>query len=101
MPKIRELPVKVKVKEIHKSFIDLMGYARQIDDLSIVPIQIDVIGENCEVSFMVINKMGMRRKITRKGKHKDYIFTTSVYKTPFTINLKTNVIKKVRLEDIG
>lgn len=83
--------------EIHKTFIDLMGYGVSIDKLSIIPTRIDADEENCEVEFMVIDKNDVKKKIIRKGKHKDYVFSTSVSKTPFKIDLKTGVIRKIRI----
>ena len=39
--------------EIHKTFIDLMGYGVSIDKLSIIPTRIDADEENCEVEFIL------------------------------------------------
>lgn len=82
--------------EMHKGLIDLLGYERVIDEITIIPIKIDANETDCEVSFRVYNKQGFNRVVVRKGKHKNFVFTTSVFKTAFTINLRTNVIKKVR-----
>lgn len=82
--------------EIHKGHTELLGFDREIDDIVIFPEEIKVNDTDCEVSFRVYNKLGFNRIIVRKGKHKDFVFTTSVFKKPFTINLKTNVIKNIR-----
>ena len=81
---------------IHKTLVELMGYSQVIGDLTIVPTRIDADDYECEVEFYVYNTDKKRRKYVRRGKHKDFVFSTSVDGLPFTINVETNVIKNVR-----
>ncbi len=82
--------------EIHKEFIELLGYSQTFGDLTVIPSKIDADEINCVVEFQTVNKLKMTRKVVRKGKHDNYVFTTSINKIPLTINLKTGVIKKIR-----
>ena len=82
--------------KIHKSMIELMGYAKTYNDLTIIPIRIDADDVNCEIEFQTVNKMQLSRIIIRRGKHKNFTFTTSINNIPLAINLNTGVMRKVR-----
>ena len=82
--------------EIHKEFIELLGYSQTFGELTVIPSKIDADDVNCIVEFQTVNKLKMTRTVVRKGKHNNYIFTTSINRVPFTINLQTGVIKKIR-----
>ena len=82
--------------KIHKDVIDLMGYARTYNDLTIIPVRIDADDVSCEVEFETVNKMQLTRTIVRRGKHKNFNFTTSINNIPLTINLSTGIMRKVR-----
>ena len=82
--------------EIHKDFIELLGYAIDIKGLTIIPIRIDADDKNCEVEFKTMNKVNFEKTIIRKGKHQNYIFNTSIYGIKLAINLQTGVIRKIR-----
>ena len=81
---------------IHKDFIELLGYSQSFGDLTVIPTRIDADDTNCEVEFQTVNKLKMTRTLIRQGKHENYVFTTSINKIPFTINLQTGVMKKKR-----
>lgn len=81
---------------IHKEFIELLGYSQTFGDLTVIPTRIDADETNCEVEFQTVNKLKMTRTVVRKGKHENYVFTTSINKVAFTVNLQTGLIKKVR-----
>ena len=83
-----------------KNTIDLMNFSVFIDDIHIIPIEIKFDETDCEVTFSVVNSRNVIRKVVRGGKHDNYVFKTSIFKTPFTINLLTNVIKKDRKIDV-
>ena len=85
---------------IEKDMLELCHYTVTIDGLTIIPISMKYDEVNCEITFSVVNKRQFTRTIVRKGKHDNYIFSTSIWKTPFTVNLKTNVIKKIRKLDV-
>ena len=82
--------------EIHKEFIELLGYSQSFGDLTVIPSKIDADDTNCVVEFQTVNKLKMQRTYKKKGKHNDYIFSTSINNVPFTINLQTGVMKKIR-----
>lgn len=82
--------------KIHKELIELLGYSVNFNGLTIVPTQIDADDEICEVEFQTINKLNLQRKVVRRGKHDNFVFSTSINSIPFTINLNTGVIKKIR-----
>lgn len=82
--------------EIHKNEFDLINYGIEIDTLVILPIEINADDEKCEVIFDIVNKRDRRRKVKRSGKHDNFVFTTSYCNTPFKIDLRTGVIRKVR-----
>ena len=75
--------------------IELLGYGVTFGDLSIMPVRIDADDTMCEVEFKTVNKINFERTIIRKGKHDNFVFSTSINNNPFTINLKTGVVKKV------
>ena len=82
--------------KIHKEFIELLGYSQSFGDLTVIPTRIDADYVNFEVEFKTFNKLKMTRTVVRKGKHDNYVFSTSINNVPFTINLQTGVIKKKR-----
>lgn len=82
--------------EIHKEFIELLGYSKTFGDLTIIPAKIDADDTSCVIEFQTVNKLKMTRKVVRKGKHDNFVFSTSINNVPFTINLKTGVMKKIR-----
>ena len=84
------------IMNIHKDFIELLGYSQSFGDLTVIPTRIDADDVNCEVEFQTVNKLKMTRTVVRKGKHDNYIFSTSINNISFTINLQTGVIKKKR-----
>lgn len=81
---------------IHKDFIELLGYSQSFGDLTVIPTRIDADDVNCEVEFQTVNKLKMTRTVVRKGKHDNYIFSTSINNISFTINLQTGIMKKKR-----
>lgn len=80
-----------------KDFLALTGYDAEIDGLHIVPADIRYDKKRCKLGFMVINQRQFLRPIIRAGLHEDYIFHTKIWKTPITVNLRSNVIKKDRV----
>ena len=84
---------------IHKDMIDLLGYGVNFGDLSIIPVRIDADNEKCEIEFKTMNKQYLERTLIRKGNHNDFIFSTSINDVPFTIDLRTGLIKKIRIRE--
>ena len=84
---------------IHKDLMDLLGYAITFGDIDIMPISIDADDTMCEVVFKTINKMDFERTIYRKGKPNNFVFSTSINNNPFTVDLKTGVLKKVHIRN--
>lgn len=82
--------------EIHKGFIDLAGYAINVNGLSIIPVRIDANDEYCEVEFNTVNKLSFEKTFIRKGKHQNFIFNTSIHNIKIAVNLQTGVIRKIR-----
>ena len=80
---------------IRKELVELMGYSQIIGEYTIVPVRIEADDVNFEVEFQAYNKNKKRATFVRRGKHKNYVFTTSINNVPFTIN-SDGVIKKVR-----
>ena len=74
----------------------LLGYAIDVNGLTIIPVRIDADEEYCEVEFKTVNKVNFEKTIIRKGKHQNFIFNTSIYNIKLVINLQTGVMRKVR-----
>lgn len=80
-----------------KDSLELLPYAVHIDGLFIMPHDMRYDEKRCKIGFGVCNKRQFFRPVIRFGPHKDYIFHTKIWKTPFTVNLRSNVIKKERV----
>lgn len=81
---------------IHKDFIELLGYSIILGDLTVIPYRIDADNSICEVEFQTVDSKQIQKSVVRKGKHNNYVFETSINNIPFTINLKTGIMKKIR-----
>lgn len=80
---------------IRKELADLMGHSQIIGDYTIVPIRLEADDVHFEVEFQAYSKCKKRANFIRRGRHNNFVFTTSINNVPFTIN-SDGVIKKVR-----
>ena len=84
---------------IHKEMVELLGYHVEIEDWGVMPTRIDADDTTCKVEFTAINDDGLERTLIRTGMHDNFIFSTTFNNYPITINLKTGVVKKVRIRN--
>lgn len=82
---------------VQKDMLELAPFTVTIDDAVIVPIKLCYDDRLCSITFMVTNDRHVSRKLVRFGSHDNYMFHIKLFETPFTVNLRTNVIKKERV----
>lgn len=83
--------------EYHKTMLDLINYGRIYGDYYILPTRIDTYENSCEVEFTVIDSDNKRTTVIRRGHFYDDIFTTKINNIPLTLNIRTNVLKMIRM----
>jgi len=82
---------------IHKDMIDLIGYGVVYGDgLSIIPEQIDAYNDKCKIVFKVMNEQYEERTIVYEGGHDNFVVSTSIEGIPFTVDLQSGMLKRVR-----
>lgn len=81
---------------VNKGLAELINYSLVVGDLIIKPIRLAADDVNFEVEFEVSKEGRKPISCYRRGRHKDFVFSTSIQNIPFTINVD-GVMKKVRL----
>lgn len=87
--------------EYHKTMVELINFGRNYDGYYIQPTRIDADGRNCVITFNVIDSDNKREVVLRRGRYYDDVFSTKIHNIPFTINLRTNVIKRIKAVPIS
>lgn len=82
--------------EIHKGFVELLGYAQHWNDVTYIPTEIDADDEKCTVQMTLVDLEQEFTDIVLEGKHENFMFHTQYGEVKFCINLKTGVMRKLR-----
>lgn len=81
---------------VKKDMVELIQFAKVVNGVTIIPVEMTYNETECHIFFNIVNKKNKERTIERYGKHNNFVFETSIYNIPLTVNLLTNVIKEKR-----